>query len=121
MATSLYDMSIPSYLQVLGAASGFMRKGAEHCAEHGLDPGELVEASLREDMLPFRFQVISICHHSLGAIRGIQEGVFTPPPAMPDLDYAGENRQDGLSWPDAYGWLNQPLCDGLAEILLWSH
>jgi hypothetical protein len=80
MATSLYDMSIPSYLQVLGAASGFMRKGAEHCAEHGLDPGELVEASLREDMLPFRFQVISICHHSLGAIRGIQEGVFTPPP-----------------------------------------
>lgn len=89
MATSLYDMSIPSYLQVLGAASGFMRKGAEHCAEHGLDPGELVEASLREDMLPFRFQVISICHHSLGAIRGIQEGVFTPPPAMPDLDYAG--------------------------------
>lgn len=89
MATSLFDTSIPSYLQTLRAISGVLGKGAEHCAQQGMDPGELVEAKLREDMLPLRFQVISVCHHSLGAIRGIQDGVFTPPPSMPDLDYAG--------------------------------
>ena len=40
-------------------------------------------------MLPFQFQVISAYHHSLGAIKGIREGVFSPPPSMPELDYAG--------------------------------
>jgi hypothetical protein len=29
-----------------------------------------------------------VCHHSLGAIRGIRDGLFTPPPGM-NLDYAG--------------------------------
>jgi hypothetical protein len=37
-------------------------------------------------MLPFRFQVISVVHHSLGAINGIKEGVFSPPPSL-DSDY----------------------------------
>jgi hypothetical protein len=40
-------------------------------------------------MLPFQFQVISVYHHSLGAIKGIRDGTFTPPPSMPELDYAG--------------------------------
>ena len=28
-------------------------------------------------------------HHSLGAIRGVQSGVFTPPSPVPALDFAG--------------------------------
>jgi hypothetical protein len=40
-------------------------------------------------MLPFQFQLISVFHHSLGAIEGIREGVFFPPPSMPELDYPG--------------------------------
>ena len=40
-------------------------------------------------MLPFQFQVISVYHHSLGAIKGVREGVFSPPPSMPELDYTG--------------------------------
>jgi hypothetical protein len=28
-------------------------------------------------------------HHSIGAIEGVSKGVFTPPPELPPLDYAG--------------------------------
>ena len=89
MALSIYDSTIPSYLQIIDGVSGVLAKGLGHCEEQGIDPAEMVEASLHPDMLPLRFQIISVAHHSLGALRGMQEGVFTPPPSMPDLDYAG--------------------------------
>jgi hypothetical protein len=88
MAISFYDVSVATYLQILGAASGFLTKGREHCAKNGIDLGEVVETRLYPDMLPFRFQVVSIAHHSLGAIRAIEAGVFGPPAATGDLDYA---------------------------------
>jgi len=88
MAISLYDVSVPNYLQVLGSMSGVLEKGARYAAENGIDLAGIVETRLRPDMLPFRFQVVSVWHHSLGAIRGMQQGVFSPPPSLPDLDYA---------------------------------
>lgn len=87
MALSLYDVSIASYLQILGAVSGFLAKGREHCEKNGIDLDEIVETRLYPDMLPFRFQIVSVTHHSLGAIRGIEAGVFAPPAPAPDLDY----------------------------------
>ena len=87
MAISLYDISISSYLQILGGITGVLQKGAEFSEANDLDLAQLVETSLCPDMLPFRFQVISVAHHSLGAIKGLREGVFAPPPPMPDLDY----------------------------------
>ena len=88
MATSFYDFSVANYLQTLGAVSGFLAKGREHCLKNGIDLGQVVETKLVADMLPFRFQVVSVVHHSLGAIRGIETGVFSPPAPAPDLDYA---------------------------------
>ena len=100
MALSLYDISVPSYLQVLGSISGIMAKGAEFARDNKLDLAETVAARLRPDMLPFHFQVVSVFHHSLGAVKGIKEGVFTVPPSMA-LDYAGlqalvEEAREGL-------------------------
>jgi hypothetical protein len=89
MSVSLYDLSVASYLQTLGAVSGFLDKGASHCEQKGIDLAEVCESQVFQDMLPFRFQLISVAHHSLGAIRGIQEGVFAPPPPQEALDYAG--------------------------------
>ena len=40
-------------------------------------------------MFNFRLQVVSIAHHSLGAVRGVEAGVFTPPDMGSTLDYAG--------------------------------
>ena len=88
MAISLYDASVGCYLQTLGAVENFLGKGAAHCKEKGLDSSEIVETRLFADMLPFRFQVLSVAHHSLGAIRGVQAGVFSPPPQSPPHDYA---------------------------------
>ena len=89
MATSLYDLSVACYLQTLTGVEGFLAKGLAHCQEHGIDPAEIVETRLHPDMFPFSFQVWSVAHQSLGAIRGIEAGVFTPPPPIPALDYAG--------------------------------
>lgn len=89
MAISFYDVSVASYLQILGAVSGFLAKGREHCEKSGIDLDAVVETRLYEDMFPFRFQLVSVAHHSLGAIRGIEGGVFKPPGAMPELDYVG--------------------------------
>jgi hypothetical protein len=89
MAVSLYDISVGSYLQVLGGVSKFLDKGASFLEEKGIDPQEIVAMSLHPDMRPFQFQLKSVAHHSAGAIRGIREGLFSPPPTTPDLDYAG--------------------------------
>jgi hypothetical protein len=89
MAVSLYDLSVASYRQTLTGVAGFMDRGLDHCRETGLDPNEIVETRLYGDMLPFRFQIWSVAHHSVGAIEGVKKGVFTPPPQLPELDYAG--------------------------------
>jgi len=89
MAISLYDCSVASFLQVLGAVQGFMDKGLAHCREAGLDPETIVDTRLHDDMLPFRFQIVSVAHHSKGALEGAQAGLFAPPGAVGDLDYAG--------------------------------
>ena len=88
MPASLYDASVGTYTQILGAVGGVLEKGRAHCEANGIDLGDVVESRLIDDMLPFRFQVISVAHHSLGAIQGVEAGVFGPP-SMSDLDYAG--------------------------------
>ena len=88
MAVSLYDLTVPSYLQTLGAMEGVLSKGAAHCKEKGIDPNEIVETKLAPDMLPFRFQIVAVAHHSAGAIAGAKAGAFAPP-GPSTADYAG--------------------------------
>ena len=57
------------------------------CTTNGIDLNEMVESRLFADMLPFRFQIVSVAHHSLGAIEGLKKGVFTPPGQTDPLDY----------------------------------
>lgn len=87
MSISLYDASVESYLQVLGGIAEVMDKGKAYAAEGKMDLDEMVGYKLAEDMLPFSFQVISVWHHSLGAIKGLEAGVFSPPPPMQDITY----------------------------------
>jgi uncharacterized protein len=84
MALSLYDATIPCFRQTLGAVAGLLVTAESFCAEKGVEPKEIIEARLAEDMLPFAYQVKSTAVHSLGAIEGVRRGVFspdmTPPP-----------------------------------------
>ena len=88
MAVSLYDLTVPSYLQTLGALEGVLSKGAAHCKEKGIDPNEIVETRLAPDMLPLRFQIVAVAHHSAGALKGVKAGAFGPP-GPSTADYAG--------------------------------
>ncbi|HEV2363550.1 MAG TPA: DUF1993 domain-containing protein [Caulobacteraceae bacterium] len=89
MAVSLYDCTVANFLQMLTGVEGFLAKGLEHFKANGPDPADIVQTRLWPDMLPFSFQIWSVKHHSLGAIEGVKAGVFSPPPELPDLDYAG--------------------------------
>ena len=88
MALSLYDLCVPSYLQILGATEGFLAKAKQHFDDNKVDPNEVVEAKLAPDMLPFRFQIVAVAHHSLGALQGTKAGQFGPP-APSTADFAG--------------------------------
>jgi hypothetical protein len=88
MAFSLYDATVANYLQILGAVGGFLEKSLTHFREEGIDTAEIVETRLASDMLSFRFQIISIAHHSRGAMEAAKNGVFFPSSDKPELDYA---------------------------------
>jgi hypothetical protein len=89
MSLALYDVTVASYLQTVGAIEGVLGRGLAFCQEKGLDPAEIVETRLYPDMAPFRFQIISVHHHSQNAIAGAKAGLFQPPPDLGPLDYAG--------------------------------
>jgi hypothetical protein len=89
MAIQLYDVSVANFLQTVGAVASFLEKGAAHCGDKGIDLNEIVETRFAPDMLPFRFQLQSVTHHSLGAIEGVKAGIFKPPGQIPAHDYAG--------------------------------
>src|SRR5580698_6386362 len=90
MPLSLYDATIPSYLQMLAALTNLLDKAQALCTEKGLDPNTLLQARLAEDMHPLVYQVKSTKVHSIGAIEGVRKGAFspdnsTPPQTFPDL------------------------------------
>ncbi len=71
MTTSLYDLSVPTFLQTLRAVGGFFDRAVKHRAETGADPDDFVRARLFEDMAPFHFQIEAAWHHS---VWGLEEG-----------------------------------------------
>jgi len=89
MSISLYDATVTNYLQILNSTAAVLDKGKSFCEEKNIDLSAIVETRLIEDMNPFQFQVISVVHHSLGALKGLEAGEFAPPAGYGDLDYAG--------------------------------
>ena len=79
MATSLYELSVLTFLQTVNAVAGFLDRAATHCLETGADPDDLVGARLFEDMAPFHFQIECVAHHSVWALEAMKTGVFAPP------------------------------------------
>ena len=63
MATSLYDLSVPTFLQTISAIAGFLDRAAKHSAETSTDPDDFVDARLIDDMAPFHFQIEAAWHH----------------------------------------------------------
>ncbi len=89
MAISLYDASVLSYLQILDAMQGVLKKGLDWSRDRDADPEELAEARLYEDMRPLRFQVQQAVFHSARALAAMRSGVLTFASERPQHDYAG--------------------------------
>ena len=73
MSISFYDTSVGTYQQVLGSVAAILDKGAAFAAESEINLEDIVATKLHDDMMPFHFQIVSVCHHSWGALQGMRE------------------------------------------------
>ena len=87
--TNLYDLSIVNFKRVLAATIVVLEKGAAHFNEQGMDLNDLVEMKLAPDMRAFPFQINMVMAHTLGAVKGLVVGEFSPPAALPEKTYQG--------------------------------
>jgi uncharacterized protein len=101
MTLSLYSAIVPSYRQILGAMAGLLDKAEAFCTDTHVAPGELIQARFAEDMQPFAYQIKSTVVHSVGAIEGVRQGVFSPDRSTPPQDFAS---------------LKQRIADGIAAL-----
>jgi hypothetical protein len=88
MATSLYDLSVPTFLQTVRAIAGFLDRAATHCAETGVDREDLVTARLFADMAPFHFQIEAAWHHAVWGVETLRTGAFAPPALVGPVPFA---------------------------------
>jgi hypothetical protein len=88
MATSFYDLSVPTSLQTVSAVGGFLDRAATHCAETGADPDDFVLARLFDDMAPFHFQIEAAWHHAVWGLEAARTGVFAPPALVGPVPFA---------------------------------
>jgi len=117
MTISLYDLSVPTFLQTLRAVSGFLDRAATHCAKTAADPDDFVNARLISDMAPFHFQIEALVHHSVSGLEAVKNGVFAPPPligAMPFADLQamvgrGVTALEALTPDEVNGWAGKDL------------
>ena len=79
MPISLYDLSVPTFLQTLRALAGCLDRAVTHCAKTGANPDDFVDARLYPDMAPFHFQIEAAWHHSVWGVAALKTGVFAPP------------------------------------------
>jgi uncharacterized protein len=87
MPVSLYQATVPTFLQVLSPLGGLIDKAGAWCADKGLPDNALTEARLASAMWGFGKQVTTACLHAEAAAGGVQSGETGPDfsPAPEDL------------------------------------
>lgn len=78
MTFSLYDGTVPLFLQSLHGTDAWLAKAAEFAANEGPGEAALISATLAPDMFPFNRQLRACAMHSQGALEGCFKGVFSP-------------------------------------------
>ncbi len=117
IATSLYDLSVPTFLQTLRAVGGFLDRAARHCAETGSDPDHFVRARLFHDMAPFHFQIEAAWHHSVWGLEAVKTGLFSPPALVGPVPFAdlqamiskAESTLEAFTPDEVNGWAGKNL------------
>src|SRR6185437_39284 len=83
MTISMYQASVPVYLQYLNAISGVLDKGAAFAEARKIDPATLLQARLYPDMHPLVKQVQIFTDQ---AVRGVSRLAGVEPPSFPDTE-----------------------------------
>lgn len=79
MSISLYDLSVPTFLQTVRALGRVLDRAVEHCMKTRSDPDDLVDVRLIDDMAPLHFQIEAAWHHAVWGLEAARTGAFTPP------------------------------------------
>jgi len=117
MTISFYDLSVPTFLQTVRAVGGFLDRTTAHCADAGIDPDDLVEARLFDDMAPFHFQIEAAWHHAVWGLEAAKTGAFEPPGLVGPVPFAelramiakGERALAGLTPEEVNSWAGKDL------------
>ena len=117
MATSFYDLSVPTFLQTVSAVAGFLDRAARYCADTAADPDDFVHARLFDDMAPFHFQIEALAHHSVWGLEAVKNGVFAPPALVGPIPFAdlqamidqAETALEALTPDEVDGWAGKDL------------
>jgi hypothetical protein len=88
MPISLYDLSVPTFLQTVRAIGGVLDCAAAHFEATGADPDAFVHARLYDDMAPFHFQIEAAWHHAVWGVEALITGAFTPPALVGPVPFA---------------------------------
>ncbi|MBV9859039.1 MAG: DUF1993 domain-containing protein [Alphaproteobacteria bacterium] len=82
MAISMYQASVPVFVQILGGLTGVLDKAETQAGAKKFDPTVVLNTRLYPDMFPFARQVRQASEHALGAGRAA--GIEVP--KLPDID-----------------------------------
>ncbi len=117
MAISLYDLSVPTFLQTLRGLASCLGRAATHCIHTGTDPDEFVNARLIANMAPFHFQIEALSHHSVWGLEAVKTGAFAPPALVGAMPFATLRARvdeaiaalEALSPDEVNGWAGKAL------------
>ena len=87
MPLSMYQASVPAFVQVLSALSDVLGKAEAHAAAKKIDPAVLIAARLAPDMFPLSRQVLIACDFARGATARLA-GVDVPSATGDDKTFA---------------------------------
>lgn len=93
MAFTLYDATIPTYVQILNALRGLVDKAEAWCAEKNMPEADLLGLHFGEDMRTLSWQFKWTSTHSIGAIEGVRAGIFSPDLVPPPEGLTGLRAQ----------------------------
>lgn len=117
MTTSLYDLSVPTFLQTVRAIGAFLDRTMRHCADTGADADAFVNERLYPDMAPLHFQIEAAWHHAVWGLEAARTGAFTPPGLVGPVPFAelrammsrAEAALQALAPDEVNGWAGRPL------------
>src|SRR5262245_6967209 len=94
MSLSMYQASVPAFVQVLMALAKVLEKAEAHAAARKIDPAVLLGCRLAPDMFPLSRQVQTVCDMAKGAAARLA-GVEVPSWPDNETTFAGLRERIG--------------------------